>query len=90
MKVEFTPADVYGQKHPIESPELIQAKLKELDLELEKLPQDEKELWEEAKEKCPDLTDDDDKLMFLRCEVFNADVSALQRRSRTLNSKSSN
>ena len=74
MKVEFTPEDVYGQKHPIESPELIQAKLKELDLELEKLPEDEKDLWEEAKEKCPGLTTDDDKLMFLRCEVFNADV----------------
>ena len=77
MKVEFTAEDVYGQKHPIETPELIQAKLKELDSDLEKLPQDEKDLWEEAKEKCPELTDDDDKLMFLRCELFNANVCKL-------------
>ena len=75
MKVEFTKEDCYGQKHPIESDQLIQIKLKELEVELEKIPSDEKELWEQAKTKCPDLADDEHRLMFLRCEVFNADVS---------------
>ena len=73
--VDFTEIDLYGQRHPIENEELIGTKLKEFDSEVEKLPNDEKPCLMEAQSKCPDLLIDDFKLMFLRCEIFNADVS---------------
>ena len=69
--------DPYGQKHPDETPELIKSKLEELEKEIDKLPKAKKKSWLTAKQKCPDLTDDEKfRLMFLRCEVFNADVSS--------------
>lgn len=67
--------DVYGQTHPEETPELIITKLKEFQDELGTLDADVTKSLRKAEEKCPDLLDDDFKLMFLRCEVFNVDVS---------------
>jgi len=72
--------DIYGQLHPVETPELIARKREELEAEIAKLA-DKKNL-EEAQKKCPQLLTDDFKLMFLRCEVFNADVSVSSVRSR--------
>jgi hypothetical protein len=78
MSAEMTEEDIYGQRHPIETPELSAAKLKQLENAIEKLPTEDKQGWTQAKNKCPDLVDDDFKLMFLRCEVFHADVSETQ------------
>ena len=66
--------DMYGQLHPVETPELIARKRQEFEAEIAKLP-DKKKL-EEAQKKCPHLLTDDFQLAFLRCEVFNADVSS--------------
>jgi len=67
--------DVYGQVHPIETPELIQEKLLALHKELAQLPEEKTKAWKQAQEQCPQLVDQDFELQFLRCEVFNADVS---------------
>lgn len=75
MKVLKTEPDMYKQEHPIESDELIEAKLKELELELEKLSVPIKASYLQAVEKSPKLVSRKEKLQFLRCEVFNADVS---------------
>lgn len=68
-------ADIYNQAHPEETPELITKGQAALHDEISKLSPDKKKGWLQAKEKCPDLVDDAHTLMFLRCEVFNADVS---------------
>lgn len=64
--------DVYGQVHPVETDELIERKLREFDEEVEKLP-DKRNILS-AQEKCPQFLTTEFKLMFLRSEVFNADV----------------
>lgn len=69
--------DIYGQVHPIETPELIAQKQAEFETELEKLATDSKKTLLQAQERCPELLTHDFKLMFLRCEVFNADVSTV-------------
>ena len=68
-------ADVYGQLHPVETNEMIVEKLIEFEAEIKKLPEDVKKSLLEAEEKCPDIVVDGFKLVFLRSEVFNADVS---------------
>ena len=74
--IEMTEPDIYGQCHPIESSSLIETKLKEFEAELVKLPEEKTISLKMADEKCPpNYIDDDFKLMFLRCEVFNVDVS---------------
>ena len=75
--IEMTEPDVYGQRHPIETSSLIETKLKEFEDELfNKLPEEKTVSIKMANEKCPpNYIDDDFKLMFLRCEVFNVDVS---------------
>jgi hypothetical protein len=67
--------DVYGQVHPEETPEMIQAKFVAFQTEVDKLSEEVKQDLLMAQQKCPHLLSDDFKLMFLRCEVFNADVS---------------
>ena len=67
--------DVYGQRHPVETPALITETLAQLEVEIDLLPEASKVGLEQAKQKCPDMLDDAFKLMFLRCEVFNTDVS---------------
>jgi hypothetical protein len=69
--------DMYGQLHPLETEELITSKLLALKDEISKLPDDTTTAWKQALEKCPQLVDTDFQLQFLRCEVFNADVSTV-------------
>jgi len=76
-EIPMSREDIYGQRHPIESVDMIEDKLFELDGELALLRPEEKQGWIQAQEKCPSLITNDFKLMFLRCEVYNADVSAL-------------
>lgn len=76
-------ADVYGQFHPIETKEMIVEKLEEFEREIKKLPEDVKKSLLEAEEKCPDLVTEDFKLIFLRSEVFNADVSSWKEKLNT-------
>lgn len=76
MAIAFTETDVYGQSHPIETPELTKLKLEDLNKTLDEVG-DQHEGWCQAKRMCPELVDDKFKLQFLRCEVFNVDVSNL-------------
>jgi hypothetical protein len=66
--------DQYGQVHPVETPELVAEARKQFELEVLKLPEEKLRSLKQAQEKCPELLTDDFKLMFLRSEVFNADV----------------
>ena len=78
MSADGDAVGIYGQKpQPEETPEFVSRMHARLEEELEKLPDDLKAGWVRAKEKCPELVGEDHRLMFLRCEVFNADVSGL-------------
>lgn len=72
--IPMTEADQYGQRHPIESEDLIRTTLKELEQEIARIAGDKRVAYNQAVEKCPQLLTDEFKLMFLRCEVFNAKV----------------
>jgi hypothetical protein len=65
MKVVYTPPNQYSQKHPIESSELIQTKLKQLKDELEMIPENDKKTYLEALKKCRELGTKKDQLLFL-------------------------
>ena len=67
--------DVYGQVHPDESKEFCMAKLKQFELVLGGIPESEKESVCEAEARCPELLTPSFKLMFLRCDVFDVNVS---------------
>lgn len=67
--------DVYGQVHPEESERFCTEKLMEFDAQLEALPKSDKGNVCEAEARCPELLTPSFKLMFLRCDVFQVDVS---------------
>ena len=67
--------DVYGQVHPEESMEFRLAKLKDFDSVLARVPASEKTNVFEAETRCPELLTASFKLKFLRCDVFDVDVS---------------
>jgi hypothetical protein len=66
--------DIYGQIHPMETDELISSSLRQFDLAVNLLRND---VVAVAERKCPHLLTPPFKLLFLRCEVFHVDVSAL-------------
>lgn len=69
--------DEYGQNHPLETTELIELGLSNIEKELRLIPSEKKTAWTTAQSLCPDLVGDNHKLLFLRCEVFDAAVSFL-------------
>ena len=75
---EAVPAalSIYGQESPIEeTPEVLATSHAALENELDKLPDEKKAGWLHAKEMCPELVNEEHRLMFLRCELFHAEVS---------------
>jgi hypothetical protein len=68
-------ADVYGQIHPNETPDLVDEKLAAFEKVVANIPKAEKANLLEAEKRCPRLLTNNFKLMFLRCEVFDVDVS---------------
>lgn len=84
---ERSPPDIYGQRHPIESPALITQKLQEFENELLKTGSvhtaskkggtpDPNFLL--AERNCPDIVTPSFKLMFLRCECYDV-ANSLKR-----------
>lgn len=76
--VEYEGPDLYGQFHPIESPELIEQKLTEFHHEVTQLASNDKKALDMAQLQCPELLTSDFKLAFLRCEIFHAPNAALR------------
>lgn len=74
-EVHSSSVDVYGQKHPIETNELLHNALRDFDdALLNHVPDKKKESVLDAQRKCPELITDSFKLMFLRCECFKVEV----------------
>jgi hypothetical protein len=69
--------DAYGQVHPMETEDLIQQACIEFDETLDRMPSKKKQNALDAQVKCPELVADSFKLMFLRCECFQTEVSLL-------------
>jgi hypothetical protein len=67
--------DKFGQLHPIENPELVAQQLEAFNDHVKALPESHKQALLQAQTKCPHLLTDNFHLMFLRSEVFNAEVS---------------
>lgn len=71
------PPDLYGQCHAIETPKCVSDSLRLLEKELSKLPDEIRAGIEQASVICPEIyTSSEHRLLFLRCEQFNADVSS--------------
>jgi len=68
--------DIYGQVIPNETSDLISTSLEKLDEELQRIPNVEKVAWNMAIERCPELINNDFKLKFLRCEIFDVSLAA--------------
>lgn len=75
--VQLTEADLYGQRHPIESKTLIAFKLHQFEEQVKQLCPSKKEHLLAAETRCSDLVTARFKLMFLRCECFHAEVRGL-------------
>jgi hypothetical protein len=70
--VPMTAPDVYGQVHPIETPEIVQQKLAEFDDMVGRLPDRGAAAHVRmAERRCPELLTDEFKLKFLRADVFD-------------------
>jgi hypothetical protein len=70
--------DIYGQVHPIETPEMIVEKLQEFDnivIERTVMMDDENKCLIQAHTECPELLTNTFKLYFLSCQVFNVDLA---------------
>lgn len=67
--------DVYGQIHPTETEALMQKSLHDFHAVLEHVPNKKKHNALQAIMKCPEMITDSFKLMFLRCECYNTEVS---------------
>lgn len=72
--------NLYGQKpQPLETPEFLSTSQTTLLTELDKLDTNLKSGYNQALTKCPNLVNEQShKLMFLRCEVFNAHLAAIR------------
>ena len=70
------PSDIYGQRHAIESSKCVGDSLRLLEREILKLPDDLRAGLDQAAIFCPELITKEHKIMFLRCEQFNVDVSS--------------
>lgn len=70
------PPDLYGQKHAIESAKCVNNSLRLLEKEIWKLDEERRRSLEMASVRCPGLYESKEhRLLFLRCEQFNVDVS---------------
>ncbi len=69
--------DIYGQQHAVESLKCISDSLRLLEREIRNLPEEKKSGIEQAKVLCPEIFESKEhRLLFLRCEQFNVDVSS--------------
>jgi hypothetical protein len=74
LQVELTDPDVYGQRHPLENETVIEYKLHEFGDEIKKLCPSQSVNLLTAERLCPELVMPSFKLIFLRCECFDAEV----------------
>jgi hypothetical protein len=72
--VRTTGPDIYGQSHPVETPELLEAALRKFRAEVDRIPAKDKPALLRAQDACPGLLTDDFMLMFLRCDMFTVEV----------------
>eukprot|EP00934_Nitzschia_sp_Nitz4_P002964 Nitzschia sp. Nitz4//scaffold256_size27904//18611//19552//NITZ4_008171-RA/size27904-augustus-gene-0.4-mRNA-1//1//CDS//3329544417//2954//frame0 len=54
----------------------VQDKLNELQAQLDRIPEEKKTAYRMAMKLCPELVSEDDKIAFLRCELFQATLAA--------------
>ena len=70
------PPDLYGQRHAIETDKCVNDSLRLLEKELKKIPNVKRSGLEQASVICPEIYESKEhRMLFLRCEQFNADVS---------------
>ena len=75
------PPDLYGQKHAVESAKCVNDSLRLLEKEIWKLDAERRRSLEMASVRCPEIYESKEhRVMFLRCEQFNVDVSNADRR----------
>jgi hypothetical protein len=65
--------DVYGQIHAVETPTLVEESLKQFEIVLAEQPTDVSADAYLAERRCPDICNQQFKLIFLRTEVFRVD-----------------
>jgi CRAL/TRIO domain len=74
--IQYYKPDVYGQTHPMETPELIEISFIRFEVELQLLPTEQTLYAYEAEIKCPTLVQRDLKITFIRTEVFQTKAAA--------------